>query len=237
MKNAPCYFENGIYFYVTGIVKKVKSNIWIFSFMVFIFSCTDQNQEMKSELIADSNDSISEPKNIKFYDNHSTFRKWKDYYTSLDSNLLDNEFVLSSTTRSEFISGNIFGTFDKEFDKTYLPYLVYGIDREKYIDFDSYHWVLVDGQPQFEVDQEVNLVNIRDKTVLRIAFCGSQELVEDAYWMNDSTVVLLENLYGTRPQVQVIDLNTQTSKVYRSENTTELNSEYSKMRIIGGKHD
>ena len=216
------------------IVKNMKSTIWIFTVLALPFSCSDRNQELKSELIVDSNDSIPETQEIKFQDVHPTFKKWQEYYVTLDSNFVNNEFILSTTVKSEFIEGNIFGTFDKEFDKTYLPFLVYNTNKEQYIDFNSYHWTLVEGEPQFEVDQEINLVNIKEETIQRISFCGSQELVEDAYWMNDSTVVLLENVNGNTPQINVVDLYTQSLKIYKSQYASKLNSEYFRKRIISG---
>lgn len=150
---------------------------------------------------------------------------------SLDSGFYQNTFKLESTTNLNLESGNIFGTFDKEFNSIYAPFLVYSPNKEQYVDFDSYHWSLEGKTPQFEIDQEINLVNVKNKTIKRIGFRGSNELVEDAYWKNDSTVVLLENMNSTTPRISLINLTAQTSFIYTSSCTLNPKSEYSSIRI------
>lgn len=197
--------------------------------LLLFFSCGDAKDSPKIAT-SDSPVVVSEVPEL-FEDNHSTFQKWVNYYVSLDSGFYQNTFKLESTTNLNLESGNIFGTFDKEFNSIYAPFLVYSPNKEQYVDFDSYHWSLEGKTPQFEIDQEINLVNVKNKTIKRIGFRGSNELVEDAYWKNDSTVVLLENMNSTTPRISLINLTAQTSFIYTSSCTLNPKSEYSSIRI------
>jgi hypothetical protein len=207
----------------------VKANFQILLYLTFLFSCTDQKQETASAA------SSKKVKEFPFFqDQDETFRKWNDYHLDHNSGFQNMGFTVSKPIKTEFTRGTIYATFDKEFDKTYLPFLVYSPNKEKYIDFNSYHWTLVDGEPQFEIDQEINLADIKHKTVLRIAFCGSEELVEDVYWQDDQTVVLLKMTNGNTPQVTIIDLKTQISASYSSVYKSDSPSEYSRVKIRSG---
>lgn len=165
-----------------------------------------------------------------FRDNHPTFRNWKNYYSSLDPKLSGLKFFQSSVQQNEWITGNVYATFDKEFDPVYLPFLVYSPDKTRYIDFDSYQWSLIGGEPQFEADQEVNLVDLKNKTVQRIAFRGPSAVIEDVYWRNDSTLVLLEN-FDAVPVIHVIDLVKKTEKTYTGTMKVKAQSAYFTLRL------
>lgn len=165
-----------------------------------------------------------------FQDTHPTFRHWKNYYTTLDSTLSDLAFTRTSVKHVSWMNGSIPATFDKEFDPVYLPFLVYSPDKTSYIDFDSYQWELINGEPQFEADQEVNLVNVQKRTVQRLAFRGPSSQIEDVYWMNNHTVVLLEN-FDSGLYVHVFDLKKQTETTFTATKTSRFNSSYATKRL------
>lgn len=165
-----------------------------------------------------------------FRDNHPTFQKWKNYYSSLDPKLSGIAFIQSSEQKQEDIPGTVHATFDKEFDPVYLPFLVYSPDKSRYIDFDSYQWSLINGEPQFEVDQEVNLVDTKNKTVRRIAFRGPSAVIEEVYWKNNATVVMLEN-FDSVPIIHVIDLVKKTEKTYTGTMKVKAQSAYFTLRL------
>ncbi|MGV3611459.1 MAG: hypothetical protein ACO1N0_10945 [Fluviicola sp.] len=207
----------------------MKRNFRFFILLLLLFSCSDKQEELKI------NTSSNEPKGFPFYQQkHPVFTKWNKYYLSRKSGFKNTSFILSTPVKTEFIEGTVYATFDREFDPIYLPYLVYSPNKEQYIDFNSYHWTLVEGEPQFEVDQEINLVDTKKKTVQRIAFCGSEELVEDVYWQDDHTVVLLKQVEGNKPQITIIDLERQISSSFISIYPLDSPSEYSKIRIRKG---
>ena len=132
--------------------------------------------------------------------------------------------------QNEWISGTVHATFDKEFDPVYLPFLVYSPDKTRYVDFDSYQWTLIDGEPQFEADQEVNLVDLKNKTVQRIAFRGPSAVIEDVYWQNDSVVVLLEN-FDSVPLIHKINLNNRSETTYTGTVKVKAKSAYFTNRL------
>ena len=204
----------------------MKANFQILLFLTFLFSCTDQKQETEPAALS------KKVKEFPFFQHEKeTFRQWNNYHRSHGSGFQNMDFTKSRPIKTEFTKGTIYATFDKEFDKTYLPFLVYSPNKEKYIDFNSYHWTLVDGEPQFEIDQEINLVDTKQKTVKRIAFCGSEELVEDVYWQDENTVVLLKMIDGNRAKITSVDLKTETSKSYTSIHKSDSPSDYFKTRI------
>src|SRR5690606_22506683 len=87
------------------------------------------------------------------------------------------------------------------------------------------------GEPLFSVDQEINLIDIEKKTVNRIAFRGSIEWVEDAFWENDSTVILLENNYEKQPIITKIDIKNKLVLTYYYGDTLDFKSDYTKLRF------
>src|SRR5690554_7486346 len=71
-----------------------------------------------------------------------------------------------------------------------------------YLDIDSYNWsVDNEGVAQFEADQEINLVDLKEKTVNRVAFFGPSHRIDDAFWVSDSIFVLLETGSDNRPGI------------------------------------
>lgn len=205
----------------------MKRIVLFIASITLLLSYSDRNMESQA--------SSTPQKAFPFQKNqHPTFREWNKYYLSRKSGFKNTDFIVSPAINNEFPKGTIYATFNKEFDRTYLPFLVYSPNKEQYVDFNSYHWTLVDGEPQFEVDQEINLVDTENKTIRRIAFCGSEELVEDVYWQDENTVILLKMIEGNTPQITSIDLKAQTSKSYTSVYKLDSPSEYSKMRIRSG---
>src|SRR5690606_8691900 len=129
------------------------------------------------------------------------------------------------------IEGSVYGIFDEEFDTIYRDFLIYSENKDKYIDFDSYWWFVYDGEISFEADQEVNLVNINEKTVERIGFSGSSEWIEDAVWLNENTVVLVGNNHENTPFIRLVDINKDIYYYYLYKKPLSFRSEYFKERL------
>jgi hypothetical protein len=161
-----------------------------------------------------------------------TLSEWVNYYQNLEPNFSLNSFEFKSNDTLVIGQGNVFGNFDKNFDKIYSDFLVYRDDRKQYVDFDSYNWMLNENNLlDFSPDQEINLVDIKNKTVNRIAFRGPSQWVENVFWQNDSTIVLLENNYEKQPNILKFNLKNKTIKTFIYRDTLNFESEYSKLRF------
>jgi len=83
----------------------------------------------------------------------------------------------------------------------------------------------------FSPDQEINIVDIKNKAVNRLAFRGPSQWVENIFWQNDSTVVLLENSYEKQPVITKIDLIKKAITTFRYKDNLKFESEYTKRRF------
>lgn len=165
---------------------------------------------------------------------NSTFKKWKNYYQSeVDSTFNVNKFEFSSEDSLHIIPSNILATFDSAYNNVYSPFLIYNSSKTKYIDLDSYQWSLhpVTNEIVWEADQEINLVDLIDKNVSRIGFLGPSFTVEDAFWQNDSIVILLQNSYDRVPSIQKINFKSAKKFNYIYTDTLVKSSQYQKLRI------
>lgn len=215
----------------------MKPNRILISFsLLILLSCNSKSPELK---IQTENPTIKEQKtvtNFFKYSQNETLENWITYYqTNIDSNFKIDRF--EQTYKSEFdkLQGNIYGIFDKEFDKTYTDFLIYSPNKQNYIDIDSYQWSLSEEDSDellFEVDQEINLVNIPTKKVERIGFRGSTGWVEDVYWKNDSIIVLLEITTNRVPIITQMNLYSGESLSFTYQDTLKEMSNYSNKRIL-----
>ncbi|MCD9855911.1 hypothetical protein LUD75_14390 [Epilithonimonas sp. JDS] len=210
---------------------KAKKTIFLLTLFSFLISCTDHKKTVLQNQSGKRKDSVRVQ---KFHsDNNETLNNWVDYYKKIDPDFNLDNFEFESENSFDKIAGNIYGIYDKEFDKLYSDFLIYSPNRQKYIDIDSYHWSLDDeGKPGFEVDQEINLVDISNKKIEKIAFYGSSNWVEDAYWKDDQTIVLLENSYEQRPAIREMNFNSMKSRTFKYQDSLKTISEYSKERIM-----
>src|SRR5699024_7941570 len=103
-------------------------------------------------------------------------------------------------------------------------------------DIDSYYWQIRENEEEeeeilYNADQEINLIDLKDSTVNRIAFRGPSFTVEDAFWKNENTVVLLEGTYESSPNINVIDLAEKQIYSYSYPDTLNKRSFYVEERI------
>lgn len=165
-------------------------------------------------------------------DSDANLKEWIAYYQSIDSDFDFKKFEITSTSSLDKMNGTVAGNFEEDFNPVYENLLIYSPNGEKYIDLDSYHWEIgAENQLNFSPDQEINLVNIPDKTVERIAFRGPSNTVEEAYWQGNDTVVLLEESYDKVPFVSLIDLKNEKIKTYIYPDTLNAQSTYNEQRI------
>ncbi|WP_196888557.1 hypothetical protein [Aureivirga sp. CE67] len=162
----------------------------------------------------------------------SILNRWFSYYKNLDSTFSFENFELESERKIDTMPGFAFAIFDKEFEKYHEPFLVFNSSKKKYIDFDSYFWFInSENKINFEIDQEIDLVDIKSKMIYRVAFRGPSQLVEDAFWENDYTVYLLEVLEENTPIISKIDLRYFSRKVYFYNKKLSKKSNYQELRF------
>ena len=198
------------------------------AFVFFLSSCSEKKDETISETSIPGTDSVryvqeseTETSTITDLESNPTFQKWLNFYRSSDDSMSMGNFNLEESKKLEMQPGNVAGIFDSAFDKTYEPFLIYNPSKTFYLDIDSYHWTLEkEGMPLFEADQEINLVNLKEKTVNRVAFFGPSYWVDDAFWVSDSIFILLENNFDNQPDIQVFNLKENIISQYGYSDST-----------------
>lgn len=198
--------------------------------VLLIISCSDKKKPVFLKDVKDANE-----KQTLIASENTTLEDWIIYYqTDIDSFFTLEKFELYSEIQLNKIKGTIYGVYDEMFDETYRNFLIYSPDKKRYIDIDSYQWSLDKNRKDllFEPDQEINLVDIPNETVWRIAFLGPSYWVEDAFWENDSIVFLLENSYDKMPSITQINLNSEKMIKFKYQDSLKIHSEYTKHRIL-----
>ncbi len=199
--------------------------------MVF-FSCKEPNKNYKeTESYYSIDSSETQYFEIKNAEN-SILKTWIDYYTTLDPSFSISNFILFHVDTLILQKGNIIGSFDSRFDNRFFPLLVFNENKSKYIDFDSYQ-ILLDSNnfADFALDQEVNLVDLRENTIIRLYFCSESHFVENAFWENEDVIILLEGSIPNVPRIKKIDLLKQTIESFEYLDTLETESKYSIKRL------
>lgn len=212
----------------------MKNQIYIILALIFFYSCNDSKN--KKETLGESFKtaqlkSEQEKLNLEIYSD-SILNKWVEYYRDRKPSFSLTNFKLETTDSLKIINGNVFGSFDKEFDIIYKDFLIYNSAKNQYLDFDSYSWTIDEnGEFYFSPDQEISLVDIENKAVNRIAFRGTSQWVEDAYWKNDSTIVLLENDSEKKPIITVINLKKELIQNFKYNDTLDFETDYTTERF------
>jgi hypothetical protein len=207
----------------------MKKRTFFLLTLVILISCS----EKKEKKTKDSNTNNVEFKQLLLdLETNENIKDWFDYYKSKDSTFCLSDFMFERIDTLNFIKGNVLGQFDKNFDKIYADFLVFSEDKNKYIDFDSYYWTLDnEKKPLFDIDQEINLVDIKKQTVTRIGFRSSTSWVENTFWENDSTIILLENNTENRPRITKIELKNSISVTFKYKNSMRFKPKYYELRL------
>ena len=211
----------------------MKNITYLLIILTFFSSCAEQNKKKDKELTLETKEFILEPVQLILKNpTNETLLDWSNYHTSLDSSFSIVDFFLEHSDTLNFIQGNVFGIFDQEFDKIYNDFIVYSPDKKRYLDFDSYQWTMnEDNTVMFSPDQEINLIDVNKQTVTRIGFNGPSQWVDNAFWENDTTIVLLESSSEKELRISKIDIVNKCQKTYKYRDTLNLNSKYSELRL------
>jgi len=161
------------------------------------------------------------------FDENRTLQRWLNFYQQENPDLKLENFEFLESKKLETMKGTVSGIFDPEFDSVYLSFLIYNPSKTMYLDLDSYHWTLdKDGNALFEAGQEIDLVNLKDKTVTRVAFFGPPYWAEDAFWVTDSAFVLLQNSDRNEAGFQLFNLKENSVSTYSYSEPLKIRDEF-----------
>ena len=133
--------------------------ILLFLFMTFL-ACTEKKE---NSVVSKPAPTKVTPKPVeKLID--STFQNWLTYYQTENPDFAKEKFALTETSPITYNPSNIIVMNQKGFNEVYKPFFVFNQSKTAYLDFDSYHWIVdKDGSASFEADQQVALVDLRQK--------------------------------------------------------------------------
>ncbi len=210
-------------------------------FLSFQFqSCVDKKKEIL-EKKSQPEQAISLSKYIlsKKINTNATLLNWNKHYVDfVDKDFNLKNFNFKSDDSLTRIKGSVYGSFDKDFDAIYLSFLIYSPNKKQYLDIDSYGWQVDDKSTKevtFSPDQEISLVDLESKKIERIAFNGPSQWVEDAFWINETTLVFLQNNTEFTPFISIIDLSKNKIITFTYNKKLKETSGYSdeRMRLKG----
>lgn len=201
---------------------------FVIIFGLIIISCSDKkDQSIENESLVEKDSISTENSQSMSFESHPTMKGWLDFYKKENPEMGLGNFEMLETKKLDMMEGSVSGIFDTEFDSVYMPFLIFNPSKTMYLDLDSYNWVLdEDGTAMFEADQEVNLVDLKDNTGKRVGFYGPSHWAEDAFWMNDSVFVLLENSDQNEMSFQLINLKENSISSYINTETLKAREEF-----------
>jgi len=211
----------------------MKSIIYILLLLILFSSCSKDEVKSSSRIAIKTVSFTIKPKiKVPSIESSAVLTDWMEYYQSFDPTISLDSFSLEGMRYGNFIPGNIFGNFDERYDDIYDSFIIYSPNGNKYIDFDSYQWHIDEDENIINsIDQEVNLVDIENETVTRIDFNGPTVWVENAYWKNDSIVVLLENSFENILRINEVNIISEEVYVFRNYISIFIESEYWRLRL------
>lgn len=208
--------------------------ILFFLSLILFFSCEKKDKKINETSIDSTSLEIPPPPNTynEFPSPQERLEKWVDYYKSKEADFKLENFQKVDTFKVFNQPATAIPSFSSKFDQRYQAFLTYNADSSKYVDIDSYLLRFSDnGKVDYNTDQEIVLVDLNQKKAHRILFYGPSFWVEDAFFKNDSTLMLLENNNDRVPGYQEINLNTMISTAYTYRDTLGFDSKYYSDRV------
>lgn len=216
---------------------KMRKLIYIlFFFTLFSFSCRNGQKEKDIE----SNPEMETVKhslleidkfNIETYS--FVLKEWLEYYKEYSISLKDFEFHNQSLLLK--ISAQV-DTFDFSND-IYEPFYKFSPNGLIALDLTSYNYpfkkdennelVYLGGEP----DSEVSIMDLKNKIRERLLFVGTVCVIEDAYWINNSQLLIVgqynetgENKY--QAVIWFVDLDKNIIQYFENKNIIKLKCDY-----------
>lgn len=208
---------------------------------LFILCCSlsflaCQNQSTEQSESVESGDAESEDEfflsEVLTDRKDSTLLRWSHFYQTQDSIFELSAFVPEDSVHVSPMKGTVKAISDPAFHAVYTPFLIFSPDSSRYIDIDSYLWTLdAYGDPSFEADQEINLIDMKTDSVTRVGFLGPSLRIEEVIWLDDTNLVLLGNQDGDRPFIQKLNLETFAGRKYLYPRRIHRDGDYIERRI------
>lgn len=205
----------------------MQKNIFILLFCSFLISACNSKEKKNVDEVDTTSNSYSYESLSK-----ERFKKWINYYKENEPGFEFDNFLKENTFKIIKQPTTTPASFSNDFNKRYKSFLAYNADSTMYVDIDSYLLQFNDkGSVDYNADQEIILVDITKKEASRILFYGPSFWVEDAFFKNDSTLILLENSNDRVPGYQEINLNTLTSIPFTYKDTLNFDSKFYNYRV------
>lgn len=197
--------------------------------LLLIFSC-NQKEKYSAIPIKKEQKSVigkeSQPHKLLYN------QPWFNFYRQENPDFNPELFQLKQTAPISYQESSVTVMNEKGFNEVYKPFLIFNESKTKYIDFDSYQWFLEpDDTVGFEADQQVVLVDYKNKTARQIAFFGPSFWIEDAFWKGDSVAVLLGNTYEQVPFMMKYNFDKNEVQNFQYPDTLKVETSYSKIRL------
>lgn len=209
-------------------------NFLFFLSLILFLSCERKEKNISETAIDSTSLDIPKPPSShgEFQNSRERLEKWVNYYRSKKSDFRLENFQKVDTFKIFLQPAVITPSFSLKFDKRYRAFLAYNADSSRYVDIDSYllHFSK-NGGVDYNTDQEIAIVDLNKKSVNRILFYGPSFWVEDAFFRNDSILMILENNNDKVPGYQEINLNTMISTAYTYKDTLNFDSKYYHERV------
>ncbi|MVZ60870.1 hypothetical protein [Sphingobacterium humi] len=225
-------------FVVSSHVFTRISSISLGLFLIFsILACQNNRQEQNNHSSSEEPDSNKVLSLQQQWDTLSdgNLTDWKQYYQQYDSSFHLAHFQAGDSIHINPMKATAKASYDPDFNPIYTSFLIYAPSKNKYIDIDSYFWFPDEkGEPAFEADQEVSLVDLEQKSSTRISFSGPSERIEQVTWLNEQEVLLLGINYEKQPYIQHLNLKTNHGRLYHYPSSIPGTHDYLLNRIHEG---
>ncbi len=201
-----------------------------YSLFMLIVSCGEgKKAPQTNDENSSSTDSAATAKSKK---EDPVLRGWMNYYLNENPEFKTDKFIKTSSDAINYQSTSVKKLNEKGFNEMYKPFLIFDKSGTRYLDFDSYHWSLApDGDISFEADQQVVLVDLPRRTAQQIAFFGPSFKIEEAYWPDDSTAVLLGNTYEKVPFQMKFNFKNNKMQYFQYPDTLKFKKSYYENRL------
>jgi len=197
--------------------------------LLLIFSCNQKEKHSAIPIKKEQKPSIDkerQPHDLLYN------QPWFNFYRQENPDFNPELFQLKQTAPISYQESSVTVMNEKGFNEVYKPFLIFNESKSKYIDFDSYQWFLEPNDTAgFEADQQVVLVDYKNKTARQIAFFGPAFWIEDAFWKGDSVAVLLGNTYEQVPFMMKYNFDKNEVQNFQYSDTLKVETSYSKIRL------
>ena len=146
---------------------------------------------------------------------------WKNTFVNFEL----KDFSRKNDYQFENIKSGEFTEIDK-FYSIYKPIITFSEDKTKFIDIYSSQLGLYKENGKLnsaiEVDQQISLVNLKNKTWNRILFLGSSSWIDEIIWLDNKEFMLVgveeKNEGNKEPIIYIGDISKNKFEVYKNTN-------------------